>query len=159
MRVFPRATVDGDKTFHSLGETAKHVATHAIGINPAHERNFLVGGDGGFYESFDAGATWDFKANLPVTQFYKIAVDEAAPVYNVYGGTQDNFSLGGPSRTLNVHGITNQDWFVTVGGDGFQSRVDPQDPNIVYAQSQYGVLSRFDRKNGEAILIQPLESA
>jgi len=159
MDVFLKVTDDGGKTLRNLGESFKHVDNHAMWIDPAHPRHYLVGCDGGLYESFDAGTTWDFKANLPVTQFYKIAVDEASPVYNVYGGTQDNFSLGGPSRTLNVHGITNQDWFVTVGGDGFQSRVDPQDPNIVYAQSQYGVLSRFDRKNGEAILIQPLEGA
>jgi photosystem II stability/assembly factor-like uncharacterized protein len=157
MDVFLKVTDDGGKTFHNLGEAAKHVDNHAIWIDPAHERHYLVGCDGGLYESFDAGVTWDFKANLPVTQFYKIAVDEAQPVYNVYGGTQDNYSLGGPSRTLNVHGITNQDWFVTWGGDGFQSRVDPKDPNIVYAQLQYGVLSRFDRKSGESILIQPQE--
>jgi len=159
MDVFLKVTDDGGKTFRNLGETFKHVDNHAIWIDPVHTRHYLVGCDGGLYESFDAGATWDFKANLPVTQFYKIAVDEASPVYNVYGGTQDNFSLGGPSRTLNVHGITNQDWFVTSGGDGFQSRVDPKDPNIVYAQSQYGVLSRFDRKSGEGILIQPQEGA
>jgi photosystem II stability/assembly factor-like uncharacterized protein len=155
MDVFLKVTDDGGKTFHNLGESAKHVDNHAIWIDPAYERHYLVGCDGGIYETFDAGATWDFKANLPVTQFYKIAVDEAEPVYNVYGGTQDNYSLGGPSRTLNVHGITNQDWFVTWGGDGFQSRVDPKDPNIVYAELQYGVLSRFDRKSGESILIQP----
>jgi len=157
MDVFLKVTDDGGKTFRNLGEADKHVDDHAMWIDPVHPRHYLVGCDGGVYETFDAGATWDFKANLPVTQFYKIAVDTAAPVYNVYGGTQDNFSLGGPSRTLNEHGITNHDWFVTWGGDGFQSRIDPVDPNIVYAQSQYGVLSRFDRRSGEAILIQPLE--
>jgi photosystem II stability/assembly factor-like uncharacterized protein len=75
----------------------------------------------------------------------------------VYGGTQDNNTLGGPSRTLNAHGIANHDWFVTWGGDGFHARIDPRDPNIVYSTLQYGVLGRYDRKSGEAVLIQPQE--
>ncbi|NIP80006.1 MAG: hypothetical protein GWM90_12595, partial [Gemmatimonadetes bacterium] len=71
----------------------------------------------------------------PVTQFYKVTVDNSEPFYNVYGGTQDNWSLGGPSRTLAEGGISNEDWIVTNGGDGFESAVDPEDPDIVYAQS------------------------
>ena len=73
----------------------------------------------------------------------------------MYGGTQDNFSLGGPSRTRTEHGITNADWFVTAGGDGFQTRVDPKDPNIVYAESQHGNLQRFNLATGESINIVP----
>ena len=77
------------------------------------------------------------------------------PFYNVYGGTQDNNSLGGPSRTNTAHGITNDDWFVTVGGDGYETVVDPEDPNIVFSQSQYGGLVRHDRKTGERVGIKP----
>ena len=146
---------DGGKSFSKVGEDTKHVDNHCMWINPQNTNHWLVGCDGGIYETFDAAKTWDFKENLPVTQFYKVAVDNDEPFYNVYGGTQDNFSLGGPSRVITDHGITNQDWFITHGGDGFESQIDPFNPDIVYAQSQYGVLVRYDRKSGEELGIQP----
>ena len=157
MDTWMQVTEDGGATFSRVPATYKHVDDHALWIDPADADHLLSGNDGGLYESWDRGATWDFKANLPVTQFYKVAVDEAEPFYNVYGGTQDNFSIGGPSRTTSDHGIVNSDWFVTLGGDGFQSRVDPTDPNIVYSQLQYGVLVRHDRRTGESLDIQPQE--
>ncbi len=146
---------DGGKSWERLGETFKHVDNHALWIDPEDTDYLLAGCDGGVYESFDRGATWHFKANLPITQFYRVSVDNALPFYNVFGGTQDNFSLGGPSRTTSAHGITNEDWFVTHGGDGFETVVDPEDPNILYSQSQYGGLVRFDRASGETVSIRP----
>ena len=148
---------DGGKTFNKVGEVYKHVDNHCMWINPNNNQHWLVGCDGGMYETFDAAKTWDFKENIPVTQFYKVAVDNDYPFYNVYGGTQDNFSIGGPSRVLTSHGITNFDWFITNGGDGFESQVDPENPDIVYAQSQYGFLVRYDKKSGEIMGIQPSE--
>ncbi|MFK7924495.1 MAG: WD40/YVTN/BNR-like repeat-containing protein, partial [Bacteroidia bacterium] len=96
-----------------------------------------------------------FKPNLPVTQFYKVSTDNDMPFYHIYGGTQDNWSMGGPSRTINAHGIMNQDWYTTNGGDGFESQVDPTNSNIVYAQAQYGWLVRHDKQSGESVPIQP----
>lgn len=155
MDVILQVSDDGGKTWSALGERNKHVDNHALWIDPNDTDYYLVGCDGGIYESFDRGKTWKFMPHLPVTQFYKVAVDNSEPFYYVYGGTQDNYSLGGPSRTISAFGIVNSDWFVTQGGDGFESQVDPEDPNIVYAQSQYGVLVRFDKKSGERMGIQP----
>jgi photosystem II stability/assembly factor-like uncharacterized protein len=148
---------DGGKTMHSLGQRNMHVDNHIIWVDPANTTHMLVGNDGGLYRSFDRAATWTFFENLPLAQYYDVDVDNAAPFYNVYGGLQDNNSLGGPSRTRSQHGIMNQDWFVTQGGDGFVSRVDPEDPNTIYAELQHGVLVRYDKRTGERVGIQPQE--
>ncbi|MDP2875191.1 MAG: hypothetical protein Q8O00_03345 [Holophaga sp.] len=155
MDTWMQVSQDGGKTFQKLGEKNKHVDNHALWINPANTDHLIAGCDGGVYESHDLGANWEFKPNLPVAQFYRVTTDNAKPFYNVYAGTQDNNSLGVPSRTRNKEGIANQDWIFTQGGDGFFSRVDPTDPNTVYAEAQYGDLIRLDRKTGEATDIQP----
>jgi photosystem II stability/assembly factor-like uncharacterized protein len=155
MNVFLLVSDDGGKTLRRLGEKSKHVDNHDIWIDPNNNDHYLVGCDGGVYESDDRGANWEFKRNLPITQFYDVTTDNATPFYNVYGGAQDNFSVGGPSRTRTASGIANSDWFVTNGGDGFRSQVDPEDPNTIYAALQNGSLARFDKRSGERMGIQP----
>jgi photosystem II stability/assembly factor-like uncharacterized protein len=150
-------TTDGGKTFQKTGEQYKHVDNHSLWIDPDDTEHWIAGCDGGIYETFDNSKSWAYKPNLPITQFYKVSVDNSKPFYYIYGGTQDNNTLGGPSRTTSGHGILNQDWFITHGGDGFETQVDPLNPDIVYSQSQYGVLVRFDRKSGEELGIQPTE--
>jgi len=157
MNVFLMVSDDGGRTLRRLGEKSKHVDNHVIWIDPDNTRHYLVGCDGGVYESYDRGANWQFKSNLPLGQFYDVTVDNATPFYNVYGGMQDNYSVGGPSRTRSASGIVNSDWFVTHGGDGFRTQVDPEDPNTIYAELQYGSIVRFDKRTGERMGIQPGE--
>lgn len=148
---------DGGRSFRRVNNTNRHVDDHALWIDPSNPAYLLVGSDGGLYESFDRGQTWRHMHNLPVTQFYRVTVDNSLPFYYVYGGTQDNNTVGGPSRTIDRIGIANEHWFVTQGGDGFETQVDPEDPNIVYSQAQHGALVRYDRRSGEAVDIQPRE--
>ncbi|MBL4754984.1 MAG: glycosyl hydrolase [Flavobacteriales bacterium] len=155
MNTWLHHTEDGGKTFKPTGEKNKHVDNHCIWIDPTNTNHWRVGCDGGIYETWDHASNWEYKANLPVTQFYKVAVDNTEPFYFVYGGTQDNNTQGGPSRTTNSSGIVNSDWYITLGGDGFEAAIDPVDPNIVYSQAQYGWLARYDKKSGEKLGIKP----
>jgi photosystem II stability/assembly factor-like uncharacterized protein len=155
MDTYLKYTCDGGRTWIQLGNNHRHVDDHALWIDPDHTDHLLIGGDGGLYETYDRGATFRFFPNLPVTQFYRVFADNAQPFYNVYGGTQDNNTWGAPVRTTNNGGITNDDWFLVVGGDGYKVQVDPHDPNIVYGEWQYGGLVRYDRKSGEVLFIQP----
>ena len=146
---------DGGKTFKPFRGKYRHGDDHALAFRPDDPDYLLVGSDGGLYESFDRGKTWKFIANMPITQFYKVAVDDTEPFYNIYGGTQDNLTQGGPSRTDNVNGIRNADWFVTLFGDGHQPATEPGNPDIMYSEFQQGNLFRVDRTNGEKVYIQP----
>ena len=146
---------DGGKTFRRLKEERKHSDNHSIAFRKDDPDYLLIGTDGGIYESFDLAENWRFMANLPITQYYKVAVDDSEPFYNIYGGTQDNNTHGGPSRTDNFHGIRNADWFITVYADGHQPATEPGNPNIVYSEWQQGNLVRTDRTTGEVVYIQP----
>ncbi|MDT8409952.1 MAG: hypothetical protein RQ741_10170 [Wenzhouxiangellaceae bacterium] len=146
---------DGGKTWTPIADSAKHVDNHALAFRPNDPNYLLIGTDGGLYETFDHADSWRFIDNLPVTQFYKVAVDDAEPFYTIYGGTQDNNTQGGPSRTDTPHGIRNADWFVVLFGDGHQPATEPGNPDIVYAHWQQGNLVRADRTTGEIVYIQP----
>ncbi len=135
MDVVSKVTIDGGKTWRPLGINDRHVDDHAFWIDPSDTQHFLIGGDGGIYESFDGGQAWHFKANLPITQFYRVNVDNEFPFYNVFGGTQDNQSMGGPSRTLSADGIVNSDWFMTLGGDRFFQSIHLKYHHIIHSAS------------------------
>ncbi len=156
METYSYVTKDGGKTWSRLSNENRHVDDHALWIDPSNTEHFLIGGDGGVYETYDEGLTYQFKSNLSVTQFYRVNVDNVKPFYNVYGGTQDNRTLAGPSVNKSSVGVSSEEWAFIKGGDGFWVAIDPEDPNIVYCESQYGNVHRHDRKNGEGISIKPI---
>lgn len=155
MNVRVLVSEDGGKNFYTMTEVNKHSDNHALAFKKDDPNYLLMGTDGGLYESFDNSKNWKYVNNLPLTQFYKVAVDDAKPFYNIYGGTQDNNTQGGPSRTFRTEGITNSDWRVVLSADGHQPATEPGNPDIFYAESQEGGLRRIERKTGETVYIKP----
>jgi S1-C subfamily serine protease/photosystem II stability/assembly factor-like uncharacterized protein len=147
-------STDGGKTFRTGPSRGIHADGHALWINPKNGKHLIVGCDGGFYLSFDAGANWEHLNHFALGQFYHIAVDNRKP-YRIYGGLQDNGSWGGPSRTLRSYGPINEDWVYVSGGDGFVCRVDPTDPDLVYTESQGGMINRRNFRTGDRGFIRP----
>ena len=156
---FVQMSDDGGETWGRLPTQGVHVDHHALTFDPDDPEHIILGNDGGLYETKDFGENWHFFGNLPLTQFYKVATSNDEPFYYVYGGTQDNNTLGGPSQTIDNAGIRNSHWYVTLGGDGFDPVIDPENPDIIYSQLQHGVLSRFDRASKERLDIKPQEDA
>src|SRR6056297_3734298 len=155
METFSKVTTDGGKTWKRVGLNKKHVDDHAMWINPNNPEHYMIGSDGGIYITYDDAEHYYHVSNLPITQYYRVTVDNEKPFYNVYGGTQDNNSMGGPSQVLNSDGIADSEWFVTLGGDGFWQAIDPKNPDIVYSELQYGNVVRYDKQSGESIDIKP----
>ena len=158
MDVRVQVSSDGGKNFQRMNERDKHSDNHAIVFRPDDPDYIMIGTDAGIYETFDNTANWRFIDNLPLTQYYKVAVDDQEPFYWVYGGTQDNGSHSGPSQTVETDGIRNAHWYKTLGADGHQTATEPGNPDIFYAETQQGGLHRIDRLTGEQILIQPQAS-
>ena len=159
MNNYVKISDDHGKTFYTMNEKNKHVDSHAMAFKASDPNYVLFGTDGGLYESFDLTKSWKYVRNLPITQYFKVAVDDSKPFYKIYGGTQDNGSHGGPSQTMSSDGISNSDWWKTLGADGHQSAIEPGNPNITYGEFQQGVLWRVDQTTRETVLIQPQAQA
>ena len=155
MNVRVLTSEDGGKTFEQLKENKKHSDNHVIAFKKNDPDYLLIGTDAGIYESFDLAENWRYIKNLPLTQFYKVAVNNAEPFYHIFGGTQDNGSAGGPSATDEIEGISNKHWYKTLFADGHQSATDPEFNNLIYAETQQGGLHRIDLITGEQTFIQP----
>lgn len=147
---------DGGRTWSGNFARAPHADTHGIWIDPDDSNHLIIGNDGGINVSFDRGQTWDYSNTVPLGQFYEIGADNQTP-YRVCGGLQDNNTWCGPSMSFNPRGISNDEWFTIGGGDGFYAQPDPNDPNIVYAESQDGNLLRRNVMTGESKAIRPRE--
>jgi photosystem II stability/assembly factor-like uncharacterized protein len=151
-------STDGGRTFRPDGARDAHADHHALWIDPADPDHLLLGGDGGLWYSYDRGQAWEHVRNLPLAQFYGIALDRRKP-YRVYGGLQDNGTWGGPSRTRRREGITAADWTRLLSADGFRCAVDPSDSETVYAEFQYGGLRRVNVRTGAEIDVRPRRAA
>ena len=145
---------DGGKKFATDRVKGIHGDFHAMWIDPADSNHMITGSDGGIHWSYDNGRTWDFVNTIAVGQFYEISVDNQKP-YMICGGLQDNGSWCGPSQTLTRDGITNEDWTVIHGGDGFYAAIDPVEPWMVYTESQDGHVARRDMRTGQQRSIRP----
>jgi photosystem II stability/assembly factor-like uncharacterized protein len=157
MDVFVHVTKNGGKTFANMEDGKhKHSDNHALWIDPDDGQHLLLGSDGGLYETFDHGTTWRHFPNMPIAQFYRMAVDNSEPFYNILGGAQDLGTLLGPSRTTTVEGVRNQDWYVPIGADGYHVQFDPNEPEITYMEYQVGNIFRYDRRLEEPLDIKPM---
>ena len=145
---------DGGKTFSTTRVKSIHGDFHAMWIDPADSNHIITGCDGGIHWSYDNGRTWDFINTIAIGQYYEIGLDNEKP-YQICGGLQDNGSWCGPSMSLTRDGITNEDWTLMPGGDGFYAEIDNVDPGIVYTESQDGHISRRDVKTGQQREIMP----
>ncbi len=148
------STSDGGKTWSTRTGRGLHVDNHALWIDPADGKHMLLGNDGGLGITYDRGKAWDYSNDLPIAQFYAIAVDNRVP-YTIYGGTQDNGTWGISSRTVTSGVLTEKDAFKIGGGDGFYVQVDPEDPDVIYSESQFGAISRQNLATGQRASIRP----
>jgi photosystem II stability/assembly factor-like uncharacterized protein len=147
------ASDDGGRTFRSAAR-GTHPDHHALWIDPSDSTHLLLGNDGGLYESKDRGGSWEMHRGLSIGQYYAVAVDLRKP-YRIFGGLQDNGVWYGPSATASAEGILASDWKRLVSNDGFRCAVDPQDPDTVYCETQYGNLQRLSLKGGGSRSIKP----
>ena len=149
-----RVSNDSGKTYEVAARRDIHGDYHAMWIDPHDPNHLLAGNDGGVGISHDRGETWDFVADLPIGQYYHVAVDDERP-YHVYGGLQDNGSWRGPNTLWERSGPRNSDWVMVAGGDGFDTRPDPKDSSRGWAMSQSGNLVHWDLKSGERRDVRP----
>ena len=149
---------DGGVTFREDAFKKVHPDCHDLLADPSKKDRLILGTDGGVYQSYDAGKTWDFLNRFAAGEYYRINVDTSTP-YRVCGGLQDNTNWVGPSRTFTKDGIQNSDWTQIGGGDGFYCVFDAKDPNVIYAESQEGYLHRIDLASGQmkSLVPQPNE--
>jgi photosystem II stability/assembly factor-like uncharacterized protein len=138
-------STDGGRTFDVI--RPRHVDNHDLWLAPDDNRRIINANDGGVNVSFNGGQTWTTQDNQPTGQFYHVTTDAQFP-YRIYGAQQDNSTVSIPSQTAGS-GIEAQDWFAVGGGESGHIAPDPRNPDIVYAGSYYGLLTRHDRKTSQ----------
>jgi photosystem II stability/assembly factor-like uncharacterized protein len=147
-------STDGAKTFENIqGNGIGHVDNHAIWIDPSNSNHVMYGNDGGLDISYDGAQTFESIRNMAVALPYHVSVAMDRP-YTVCTGLQDNGSWCGPSH-VRTNAIRTWHWISVGGGDGFQTQVDPTNPNVFYTESQNGNISRYDMSTGARGSIRP----
>ena len=146
---------DGGRNFTPDAAAGVHLDHHALWIDPADSDHLILAGDGGVSISWDRSDNWYQLRNLPIAQFYEIGVDMRDP-YHVCGGLQDNGSWCAPSNTLSNQGIRTRDWYNVGSGDGFFTVMHPTNPELMFAESQGGNLTRVHLPTGERSRIRPV---
>lgn len=147
-------SVDGGETFTNDAGRGVHSDQHSLWIDPRDPRHMILGTDGGLYVTYDASSNWDHLSHVAIGQFYHVATGPRRD-YWVYGGLQDNGSWGAPHRSASASGTINEDWVRVGGGDGFVCRVDPEDPNRIYYESQNGSIGRTHLETMESARLRP----
>jgi photosystem II stability/assembly factor-like uncharacterized protein len=146
-------STDGGKKFQPIAQ-AVHVDYHAIWISPNDPNRIIVGEDGGYALTVDGGQNWASSLNMPIAEIYRLGLSNENP-YTVCAGLQDNNAWCGPSNSLDPSGILNKYWIVVAGGDGEWAVPDPTDPNWIWADSENGALSIYNRVTQDAWSGQP----
>lgn len=145
---------DGGKTFTNDAGRGVHADQHTLWVDPRDSRHMIVGCDGGLYVTYDRCENWDHLNHMAIGQFYHVAVGPRRD-YWVYGGLQDNGSWGAPHRGARASGTINEDWLRIGSGDGFVCRVDPNDPDQLYYESQNGATGRTHLTTMQSGRIRP----
>jgi photosystem II stability/assembly factor-like uncharacterized protein len=144
-------SIDGGKTIGKL--RPPHGDNHDLWIDPDHPERMILGNDGGATVTLNGGRTWSTQANQPTAQFYRVTTDDRFP-YWVYGAQQDNSTVGMPSAARGS-GIRRTDWHAVGGGESGWIAPHPKDPDVVYAGSYGGSITRYDHRTGEEREITP----
>jgi photosystem II stability/assembly factor-like uncharacterized protein len=152
LSMYMTVSADGGKTWKHL-EGFLHPDNHALWWS-ADGRRLLEGNDGGVVLSRNGGASWDFIDSLPLAQIYHVGFDDQDP-YLICGGLQDNSSWCGPTTARNGVGLLNRDWFAIAGGDGMFAIPDPLDSNLIWTNTQDGILGIYDQKARQSIDVTP----
>ena len=138
-------STDGGATFTQI--PTPHGDNHDLWIDPRDPSRMVEGNDGGACVSMDGGRTWSSIYNQPTAQFYHVTTDSRHP-YRIYGAQQDNTTICTPSRS-DAGPITFGDCYPVGGGESGYIAVRQDDPDVVYAGSYGGLITRYDHRNGE----------
>lgn len=148
------ASEDGGRTFREDRFGKVHPDCHALAVDPRSPARLLLGTDGGAYRSVDRGGSWEHLYRFAAGEYYRITLDDQKP-YRICGGLQDNLNWLGPSRTRSQEGILNSDWINLGGGDGFYCVFDPDEPDVLYSESQQGYVQRMDLRSAQTKDLRP----